>query len=244
MTAKTKIPVKFQHSSLIPKGNNILPVAFLILCGFSGLSFLMVVGLMAQVNAIANRNNNTFVQLADGKTYYISERDENFRYPAVLKKSIEIWLKESFEWRNTQTQPGEQDTRSVGDRKFVSNRAYFASFLLESRLRPPILEEIANITPREAFNGGVLSAVIISDISEPKEIGVGRWEINVIATRVVITKDRGQEKLFPFNRTFKIKSVPIPRIVPPSNASDFEKKIYEYRSGGAEIFDIIPFVPK
>lgn len=240
--ANVKIPSRFKVGSILPKGNNILPAAFLILCGFSGFGMLLNLGLMAQVAQIAAKNNTTFVQLADGNTYYIGEREEKFRHPQTLKRSVEVWLNESFQWRGKSS----DEPKMVGDSLFVTPRAYFASFLLESKLRTPVLEEIAKVTPRGVFDGDYISTIAVSDISEPKEIGLGKWELNVVATRIVVPKNgvTGKETLFPFNRTFKLQSVPIPKIVPPASASELEKKVYEYRSSGLEIYDIMPFEPR
>jgi hypothetical protein len=53
------------------------------------------------------------------------------------------------------------------------------------------------------------ATVIISFLSEPREVRPGEWEIDMIATRLLVDRTSGIDERIPFNRTFRIKAVEI-----------------------------------
>jgi hypothetical protein len=87
------------------------------------------------------------------------------------------------------------------------------------------------------------SVIVISHLSEPRQIAPGRWELDMVATRVLIDRTSGESKQIAFNRTFTVESVEIPRSPLGSNAPIVEQKIYQMRSAGLQITQITPFNP-
>ena len=133
--------------------------------------------------------------------------------------------------------------RNVGKGKRVTTNAYIASFLIQSGkkgFRNAVLTELAQITPARVFKGQVRSKIIISYLSAPRQVKMGEWEVDMVATRVLVNLPGGADEEINFNRTFRLKAVDIPS--PQSNDnSALEQKLYEIRSAGLEIVKISEF---
>ena len=72
---------------------------------------------------------------------------------------------------------------------------------------------------------------------------MGEWEVDMVATRVLVNLPGGADEEINFNRTFRLKAVDIPS--PQSNDnSALEQQLYEIRSAGLEITKISEFTGK
>ncbi|MGB6299961.1 MAG: hypothetical protein WBF90_27835, partial [Rivularia sp. (in: cyanobacteria)] len=88
--------------------------------------------------------------------------------------------------------------------------------------------------------GQVRSKIIISYLSAPRQVKMGEWEVDMVATRVLVNLPGGADEEINFNRTFRLKAVDIPS--PQSNdSSALEQQLYEIRSAGLEIVKISEF---
>lgn len=124
----------------------------------------------------------------------------------------------------------------------VPTTAWMGSLMMESEFGKASLVELAQLVPNTIYSGKTRSGVYISHIGEPREIKRGVWEIDVIATRVVLEQGIGESRE-QFNRTFTIKAVEIPKSPLQENANELEKTIHSLRAAGLEISRIVEFKP-
>ncbi|MBD2772530.1 hypothetical protein [Iningainema tapete] len=229
---------------LLPDSKNLLPLCFVALTGFNALIFIFILFVSFRINTLAAKKT-TFVQLVNGETLVVSERERYWRYPSVIQNTVRTWTELTFNWDNKI--PGTNETDNgvrVGSRKKIPTSAYFASLLLEPKFAKAALSEIAELVPSIVFSGKLRSTVIISYLSEPREIRQGEWEVDMIATRLLVDRTSGTDERIPFNRTFRLKAVEIQKSPLGQKASAFEQKVYEIRSAGLEITRITEFIPK
>jgi hypothetical protein len=135
--------------------------------------------------------------------------------------------------------------RDIGKGKRITTNAYIGSFLIQSGkqgFRQAALNAIAEITPSRVFGGQVRSKIIISYLSAPRQIKMGEWEIDMVATRVLVNLAGATDEEINFNRTFRLQAVDIPS-QPANNDSPLEQQLYEIRSAGLEITKITEFTP-
>lgn len=232
------------YAPLLPESRNLLALCFLGLTAFNGLSFILVMFTAFRVNTIATRKT-TFVQLINGETISVTEKDRYWRYPAVIQKLVSDWTTLTFSWDNTIAGTSEKDKGvRVDGGKMVTTNTWFASLLMEPEFGKASLKKLALLTPSTVFSGQIRSTAIISYLSEPREIRTGEWEVDLVATRLIIDRNTGRDERIPFNRTFTIKAVEIPRSPLGTSAPLIEQKIYEIRSSGLEITKITEFTPK
>jgi hypothetical protein len=106
--------------------------------------------------------------------------------------------------------------------------------------RQAALNILAEITPPRVFGGQVRSKIIISYLSAPRQIKIGEWEVDMVATRVLVNLAGGADEEINFNRTFRLQAVDI-LSQSLNNNSPLEQQLYEIRSSGLEIVKISEF---
>ncbi|MFB2773167.1 hypothetical protein ACE1AT_28430 [Pelatocladus sp. BLCC-F211] len=232
-----------KQTKLLLDSKDILPLCFVGLTAFSLLSFFFILFLSFKVNQLAARKT-TFVQLVNGRALVISEQDYLYRHPEVIKNTVRQWANLTFNWDGVILGTKELDKgRDIGKGKRVTTNAYFASFLIQQGnlgFRQTALQALAEITPSRVFSGQVASKIIISYLSTPRQTKMGEWEVDMVATRVLVNLSGGADEEIPINRIFTLRAVDIPE--PPSpNASALEQQLYEIRSAGLEITKISEF---
>lgn len=234
---------KLTHPALLPEAKNWLALCFVILTSINFFTLILHLFLASRINSLASLRT-TQVQLINGQTYYISERDQRFRYPSVIQNFIKTWAELTFNWDSKLPGTNETDSGIKVNSKRVPTSTYFASLLMEPEFGKASLDKIADLVPSTVFSGQVRSTIIISFLSEPREIRPGEWEIDMIATRLIVDRSLGKDERIPFNRTFRIKAVEIQTATLGDQASAFEQKVYEIRSAGLEINKITEFNPQ
>ena len=238
---------KFFSRKQLLDGNDksFLALLQLIILGMSGLVLLAQLVSFAQVRSLASQRP-TFAQLTNGETLYISERERDFRYPAVVRKAVSDWLLLSFNWEGTiaGTQDPDKGVPVAGSSRKVPFSMSVASVMLEPKFADASLKLFADeIVPQEVFNGSVRQVVVPHLISEPRQTAEGRWEVDVVSTRRLIDKRTGYTEQIAFNKTFKLKAVEIPQSPLGKNATLAEQLIYTALSSGLQITQILPFDP-
>jgi hypothetical protein len=236
--------IKRLQSPLLPESKNLLAICFLCLTAFNSLIFLLILFTAFRVNKMAERKT-TFAQLLNGETIYISEQDRNWRYPGVIQKVVSDWTTLTFNWDDKLTGTNQPDQGiQVGKKGRIPTTAWFASLLLEPEFAKASLPKIAELVPTSVFTGQLRSTTIISYLSEPRAIRLGEWEIDMVATRILVDRTTGRDERIPFNRTFTVQAVEIPRSPLGKDAPLVEQKIYEMRSSGLQIIRIVEFNPQ
>jgi hypothetical protein len=232
-----------RRPKLLVDSKDILPLCFIGLTTFSLMSFLFLLFLSFKVNQLAARKT-TFVQLVNGHSLIISEQDYLYRHPEVVKNTVRQWANLTFNWDGIIPGTKELDKgRDIGKGKRITTNAYIASFLIQSGkqgFRQAALNALAEITPSRVFGGQVRSKIIISYLSAPRQVKMGEWEVDMVATRVLVNLSGGADEEITFNRTFRLQAVDIPS-EPANNDSPLERQLYEIRSAGLEITKISEF---
>lgn len=233
-----------QTTLLTTESKNFLALLQLSILGLQALMFVFILLIAGRQNQLANRRP-TMAQLVNGDTVYISEKDWNWRYPQVIRKLVSDWTVLTFNWEGKIAGTDKIDEGiKVDDRRRVPTNTWFASVLLEDDFAQAALKEIAQLVPADVFTGRIRSVTIVNHISEPRQIAPGRWQVDVVSTRILIDRSTGKSERLPFNRTFTLEAVEIPHSPLGSEAPLVEQKIYETRSAGLQITNIVPFEPK
>ncbi|MBD2426983.1 hypothetical protein [Phormidium sp. FACHB-1136] len=228
-------------------GNNksLLALLQLAILGFSSVTLVFILFLTVRVNRIVNRQP-TFVQLTNGDTVYISERERNYRRPEVIRQVVNDWTMLSFNWDGTLPGTDEPDEGVAveGVRGRVPFSVSIASFLLEPELGSEMLQLFATeIVPSGVFTGELRQVITIEDISDPRQIADGRWEVDIVSTRRLLDRRNGSQRAIPWNRTYTLQAVEIPNSPLGDEASRVEQLVYDTLGAGLQIVDIVPFDP-
>jgi len=235
LTRKSKLPRI--HSS------DILPLAFAGLSvGAVMLSFSML-WLAVSFNRLAGQKPPTLVQQVDGRTFTARAADAQYREPEVIRQVVSDWAVMTFTWGklpgNTES-PTDYGIKVIsGDR--VSAAAWEASFLLAPDFRDAFLSTLANeVIPAGVFEGQVSAVLIPQHISPPQAIGEGRWQVDLVATRIIFEASNPSGTTLPFNRRITVRAVEPPGSPLITDASEYQKVAYRLLESGVQIEAIQP----
>lgn len=197
---KVYLPIKSENSLIIILG--ILGMALLV-------SLFGNIFQLFNNRALAQRES-VYVQQADGTTVKASEFDVFHREADVIKQTAVRWMQMTFEWDNLIPGSNAEDPgyEIEGTTRSIPTEVYLASYLMQDGFR----QEFLRILGEQKIPTGVMlgrdkSVVRFFAISDPRQVGEGLWEVDIVATR--IERDRNQEtNEVPMNRTITLQAIP------------------------------------
>jgi hypothetical protein len=215
----------------------------LVLLGLStSLFFALVVLLFISFSnrSLANRGK-VYVQLKDGSTEMAQEFDDQHRDAKVIQNAVVAWMQLTFEWDNKIPGSDKTDAGMEVLKEQVPTKAYLAGYLLQDGFRQEFLRQLgASIIPHDVYTGNRRSVLRFYSIGTPRQIAAGRWEVDVVATRIESGATKTLREV-PINRRITVQAIPY---VPPALGEDeplvWRQKIYQLLSNGLMITDIVP----
>ncbi|MEL7353917.1 MAG: hypothetical protein AAFN38_21015 [Cyanobacteria bacterium J06560_5] len=223
--------------------SDILPIAF---AGLSlGILTLSVAffWLAFSLSRVANQRPPTLVQQVDGKAFTVRPADYLYREPEVIRRVVSDWATMTFTWG---TLPGNESREAdegidVADGKRVPSSTWAASFLIAPDFRDQFLQQLSNeIIPEDVFSGEVSAVLIPQQISPPQALEEGRWQVDLMATRVVFDSSNPAGTTIPFNRRFYLRAVEPPQSPLNNQATSQQQVIYQSLESGLQIEEIRP----
>lgn len=231
-----------QSQPLLPESKNTLALCFVLLTGMVSILTVAVILNTLSLRSLSQKKV-TFVQLKDGTTARVVEADGLYRESKTIKTFVSNWVNLTWSWDGKIPGTNEPDpgikTKKSGK---VPTSAWMASLMMESEFGEASLVELAKLVSNSVFEGKTRSTAYVSYLSEPREIKKGVWEVDVIATRVVLSQGVGESRE-PFNRTITLKATEVPISPLGENANLVEKTVNSMRLAGLEITRIVEFNP-
>lgn len=235
----------------LPKldSSDILPLAF------AGLSVAMLAIAIALLwlafsfSKLAYQKAPTLVQQVDGRAFTVRPSDYLHREPEVIRRLVSDWVVMTFTWGKL---PGKEDAEktvddgvAVSGSKKIATATWEASFLLAPDFRDAFLDQLATeIVPEGIFDGTTSAVIVPQQISPPQTVGEGRWQVDLIATRVVFDEAHPAGVTIPFNRRLYLRAIEPPDSPLIENASDYQKVVYRMLESGLLIEEIRPIHPE
>ena len=223
--------------------SDILPMAF---AGLSvGVLMLSVsqFWLAVSVSRLSNRQAPTLVQQVNGQAYTVRPADYRYREPEVIRKAVSDWAMMTFTWGQLpgDRQPPVDDGVKVAGGKRIPTAAWEASFMLAPDFRDAFLQTLAaEVIPEGVFDGRVSAVLIPQHVSPPEAIGDGRWQVDLIATRILFDEANPSGTTIPFNRRVTLQAVDPPNTPLIPEATDYQQVAYRLLEGGLQIQELRP----
>jgi hypothetical protein len=227
------LPIRSENSLIVVMG--ILGVGLLV-------SLFANVFQLFNNRAIAQRES-VYVQQVDGTTAKASEFDVLHREANVIKNTAVRWMQMSFEWDNKIPGSDAEDPGYAieGTTQTIPTEVYLASYLMEEGFR----QEFLRLMGEEQISSGVMlgremSVVRFFAVSDPRQVGEGLWEVDIVATR--IERDRNQEtNEIPMNRTITLKAIPpIEPVFDELEPLAWRREVYSLLGNGLVITKVAP----
>ncbi len=239
LTRKSKLP---QIDS-----SDILPLAFLGLSVGVLILAISLFWLAVSFSRLANQKTPTLVQQVDGRAFTVRSADYYYREPELIRRFVSDWAVMTFTWGKL---PGDQRQTidkgiEVAGNKRVSTAAWEASFALAPDFRDAFLQQMAtDVVPEGVFDGKVSAILVPQQISPPQSAGEERWQVDLIATRILFDDTNPAGYTVPFNRRFFVRAIEPPHQPLIQNAADYQRVVYRMLEGGVQIEEIRPINPE
>jgi hypothetical protein len=207
------------------------------------LLFLITIVDSGRLGKLANAKSPTLVELNDGTSVRVGQIGHNDRTKQAITDFVGKSMMGLLSWnalpKADDTDPTKKPVLDsgvqAGDKK-ITTGAWASGFSLSEDFRGPFLQELGQLTPQNVFNGGSQSALIVRNISEPRQVGEGKWRVDMVANLVIFSQGDLVGKAISFNKTIFVRAVDTPPL--PNNASDIQLATYRARKAGLEIFKI------
>lgn len=243
---RSQIPLR-----LLSSGQSVSnPIAIVAISSLviSSLSILVQIANYGATSNLARKEAPSLVQLADGDTVNVKALDPKERSAEVLKKFVSDSLIKMFNWDGlmqsnrdgeifTKADPGVEIKLNNGTGR-VTTKAWEAAFALTEKedFRASFLKKLASLTPSGAFNGSIQTSLVPRHVGEPKKIGLGKWQVDIVATLVTFSKEDNAGSGIAFNKTIIVQAINTPQS--PPETTEIAQKIYQARKAGLEITEI------
>ena len=216
----------------------------------SGLCLLFIFANYGATSAVSKHTKGTtLIQMSDGTRTIGSFAEPNFRTDAVITNFVGNSMIRLFTWDGIlRIQKDGQFIQSVdkGTEIDVGNRTkkiptdvWEAAFTLseEQDFRASFLRKLAETVPEAIFSNRGTVVLVTNYISKPRKIDQGKWEVDIVANLVTFNTERSKSRGVEFNKTVTVRSIDVP--TNPPKVNDISEKIYQAKTQGLEIVQII-----
>lgn len=184
-----------------------------------------------------------FVQTEAGETFPVRMIDAEARQPAAIRRFVSQTLYLLFNWSGEVPGSDGQRTADLGQtieldgaRVKLPTATLYASYGLAPALQMPLLQQIAALVPAGVFEGSSQALLTLEQVSEPKQIAPGRWEVRVVGQHQIARNGSPLGQAIPFTKRIRVQALPVP--VVPAGESALQQAIYTMRASGLQIYAI------
>jgi hypothetical protein len=223
---------------------NFVALLVLISVGFSGLTLLLQMVVVANVINLAKKPAPSLVQLSNGEAIKVQAISSQERSLEVVQRFTTESLILLMSWtndlpstngENKAVDPGALVKTQAGEKR-ITTSTFQASFTLNENLRDEVVKLLAEMTPVEVFSGNVKTTLKFQHVTIPSLVEQGKWKITVVGTLLKYQRGRGDVTKVPFNKELIIQAIDTPALPKDGKFSnELETLVYTIRQAGLEI---------
>ncbi len=205
---------------------NILPIFVVATFSVHFISFLVLMFHWSMLQKFTNQQVQGFVQLVDGRAIAVGSQEYLERHPQTIVRMVGETLTLMF------TASDKQPALAVWQT---------TSQLLSDNLQQKLQPEITQANPannRNNTNTNIESLLLLQSISKPEKIAEGKWQIDVIANRLVFTATNRSGEKIPFNKRILVRAIDNPNIVLPVAPTPLNLAVHQLGEAKLEIYNI------
>ena len=235
MIAKVKLK---KLNKLLPETTAAKPDRNLLMIGLiasNALTLFMMFWLAASVARLASRDAPTLVQQVGGRAFVAKPVDYEYRDPQVVQNVAREWALLNFSFGDL-PQINHQTEEVSYEGVNLPEQTVTASYLFTDAIRDAYLKGFAeNIYTFEAQRGGLSSLYMPYRISEPRQLEPGRWEVDVIGSRLITTPENPSGEMIPTNIRLEMVAAEVPLLALEEDPTDAAKTTYRLLESGVRI---------
>jgi len=224
---------------ILPESRDLLTNCFLV-----STACLVLLTFAYLFDAVSDRKlaqrQLTFVQLNDGTAARVQGVNKSYRSPEVINRFVKTWITSIWSWSGQIPGTSKPDPGiRINSKERVPSTIWTASLMMSTEFGKETLIELAKRIPNTAYTGRSIATTYISHMSEPRQIKKGVWEVDVVATRIIIDNQQGETRKR-FNRTVTVEATEVPFNLLGPDANKVEQIVSEMRAAGLEITSAVP----
>ncbi|MBD2530639.1 hypothetical protein H6G97_14080 [Nostoc flagelliforme FACHB-838] len=209
------------------KKNNPLPALAVGTFGLHLLTLLLLIfhGSMLQQLSL-QLTPESLVQLVDGRTITVDPEPNLKRQPEAIRRFVGETMSLMLTW--SQEQPPTQVWE-------------ITSQLIADDFKEKLKSELTNLNPDRQFenvNRGAENVLVIQKISQPTEIGNGRWKIEILANQLTFSGYDRLGKSVSFNKQILVRAIDEPATSLPNAPLPLHFAAYRLGEARLEIYNI------
>ena len=245
-------------TNILPASNRERRLGLFILCalGISGLNFLLLLTIKADLGSLSNRQLPVLVQMSNGKTAEVKLLEYKERPPQLIKDFTRTALADLFSWgiylpltANDDPRQPKLDPGAIVEIKSakiaIPSTVYAGSLKLEETFGKKFTSDTLAplISQLGIMQGKSQMAISIREIQDPIPVKTSTneklWKVNVIATLIVKASTDLPDKLISFNKTIYLRAIE-PSIPPPAGTKNYElaQLLAMAQASGVQIYGI------
>lgn len=190
-------------------------------------------------------NQAVLVQLATGETLQATPQAPLYRTDESIQMFVRSTLTALYTWPGylpdasgvLVPDAGQLIQTDTGELRLPS-RAYVASYALAEDFQYPFRETLAGMIPSTIYGGGVEAVLLIDQISTPKKVAPGRWQVDVVAALKILDTSSNRADVLPYNRRITVTAI-APAVL-DATATPHQQAILGVRQSGLQIEAIVP----
>lgn len=213
-------------------------VVMLALIISNAMTLLMMFWLAASVSRLSNQQAPTLVQQVGGQAFIAKPVDYSYRDPQVLQNVAREWALLNFSF-GTLPQVNHQTENVSYKNTELPEQTVTASYLLTDTARDTYLKGFAENLYSSAARRGELSSLYMPyRISAPKQIETGRWQVDVIGSRLITSPANPSGELVSTNVRLELVAAEVPLLALEEHPTDAAKTTYRLLESGVRIDQI------
>ncbi|MBD2729754.1 hypothetical protein H6G96_26410 [Nostoc sp. FACHB-892] len=207
--------------------NNPLPLLAVGTFGLHVFTLLLLIFNGSMLQELGQQlTPQTLVQLVDGRTITVDPQPNLERQPEAIRRFVGETMSLMLTW--SQQQPPTQVWE-------------ITSQLVADDFKQKFKSEVTNLNPDSQFenvNRGAENVLVIQKISQPREIGNGKWEVEMLANQLVFSGYDRLGKSTSFNKKILVRAIDEPASSLPNAPLPLHLAAYRLGEARLEIYNV------
>ena len=209
------------------KKNNPLPVLAVGTFGLHLLTLFLLIFHGSMLQQLSRQlTPQSLVQLVDGRTITVDPQPNLKRQPEAIRRFVGETMSLMLTW--SQEQPPTQVWE-------------ITSQLVADDFKEKLKSELTNLNPDRQFENvdrGAENVLVIQKISQPTEIGNGRWKIKILANQLTFSSYDRLGKSVSFNKQILVRAIDEPATSLPNAGLPLQFAAYRLGEARLEIYNV------
>jgi hypothetical protein len=206
---------------------NILPLLTVVTFGLHVFTLLLLFFHGSLLQQLSRKSKEpSLVQLADGSTLTVESKQNLERNPETIRRFVGETMTLMFTW--SQKQPPKMVWQIGSD-------------LIANNFKDKFKSQLINLNPGNQFENisiGTENVLILQKVSQPTQIGEGKWKVEIIGNSLLFGSSDKLGKSVPFNKQILVRAIDKQATTLPDAASPLYSAVYRLGEARLQLYNM------